>query len=210
MQHMESTEKVQITTNNQQPVDKLMEDALVGRQKTFYVTWILLILVIAFTIFYGYLLYPFAQKISGVWQSNNQNFLLSSQQNKWALKISNYQGIDGFTLSYEGEWKGTGVNKYDGHNVKIKVSINKKLFPENELKELEKKSDFYELTKNTTNHLELEYTKQGIKKMYATNKLDNYFHFSLEPQLFNFKESTLYLNSKFFSENRIPFKLSEN
>lgn len=153
-----------------------------------------------------YFLYPFKQKIQGKWATDGQEMVLTSDHQGWLLEIPNYQGVTGFNLRYEGTWQTSITNQYDGQGVKVSVSVDKKAFPEKELKELEKVTDQYKIEKNTSKKLRLTYTKNGIKKLYGKTSIDHYFHFSLEAVPFATKKTTLYLNSPFFSTDRVPFQ----
>lgn len=154
-----------------------------------------------------YLSYPFVQKISGSWVSSDQKMNLSSQGQNWELAIPNYQQTNGLTLIYTGVWEAAGVNKYNGDNVELLSKIDKSLFSDEAIAALQKKSELYTIETQTKKELTLKYTKKGIKQIQSATDLNAIVHMTLENLHWDKKKEKLYLNSHYFSNERIEFTL---
>lgn len=153
----------------------------------------------------GYMFYPFANKVKGNWVSTDQTMHLTSQGNTWELAIADYQQTKGFALVYTGIWKAGGVNKYDGKQVKLLAKIEKANFSKEEIKKLEKKSDLYTVCDQTEKELTLQYTTEGIKQIQSGFNLNTVVHMTLENIHWEKTKEKLYLNSSYFSSERIEF-----
>lgn len=153
----------------------------------------------------GYLSYPFPRKISGEWRSSDQTMSLVSQGEKWELTIPNYQQTEGLTLIYTGVWKSAGINKYDGSEVDMLMNMEKAFFSDEEITDLQKESELYTIETKTEKELTLKYTKKGIEQVQSISNLDAIMHLTLENIHWDKKKEKLYLNSRYFSNERIVF-----
>ncbi|OJG93543.1 hypothetical protein RV15_GL000145 [Enterococcus silesiacus] len=153
----------------------------------------------------GYIFYPFVNKINGNWVSTDQTMHLTSRGNIWELAIADYQQTKGFALVYTGAWEAAGVNKYDGKQVKLLAKIKKANFAKEEIKKLEKKSDLYTVFDQTEKELTLQYTEKGIKQIQSGANLNTVVHMTLENIHWEKAKEKLYLNSSYFSSERIEF-----
>ncbi len=165
----------------------------------------LLILVLLAGGIAGYVCYPFVQKIEGRWLSADDSLELTSDGHSWELAIPNYQQTNGLTLIYTGKWKAAGVNTYDGHQVKLLTKIKKADFSTEEISKLEKKSELYTIYQQSDQELILQYTKKGIKQIQSLPDLNKIMHLTLENLHWDKKQEKLYLNSSYFSNDRIEF-----
>ncbi|MDA9470796.1 hypothetical protein C240_937 [Enterococcus sp. 5H] len=173
----------------------------------FYIVLVLLLFIITIGGIGAYLSYPFAQKISGNWVSSDQTMNLSSQGQNWELAFPNYQQTNGLTLIYTGVWEAAGVNKYNGSKVGMLSKIDKSLFSDEEIAALQKKSELYTIKTQTDKELTLKYTKKGIEQIQSTTDLNSIVHMTLENLHWDKKKEKLYLNSRYFSNERIEFTL---
>lgn len=153
----------------------------------------------------GYIFYPFNKKLEGKWVATNQTLQLTSKGRSWELAIPNYQQTKGLTLVYKGIWEPAGVNKYDGKKVELVSKIEKANFSKEEISRLEKKSDLYAIVEETKKELVLQYTKKGIKQVQSTTDLNSVVHISLEDIHWDQQKEKLFLNSNYFSNERIEF-----
>ncbi|MCA5014495.1 MULTISPECIES: hypothetical protein [unclassified Enterococcus] len=196
--------------NNDQQMEPLLENQEELNENkhyplAFYVTLCLLILVVIAGGFAGYLCYPFTAKIEGHWASTDETLKLRSTGRSWELTIPNYQQNKGLSLLYAGTWKAAGINTYEGDQVKLLMKINKADFSKEELDELEKKSDLYIVSKQTDKELTLQYTQKGIQKIQSQPDLNKVVHVTLENIHWDKKQEKLFLNSSYFSNERIEF-----
>lgn len=181
-----------------------------ARPLFFHLIWILLVILVIISGFSFYQLYPLKQKIAGKWENEDQSMLVISKKDKWELVVPNYQGVKGFSLVYKGVWKTHISNQYEGEAVEMSVTIEKEKFPKAELTNLLKSNEEYKVIEDTSGYLKLSYTEKGLEKIVGQKSLEGLFHFVLEKEHFFSKEATLYLNSSYFSVERIPFKLKAN
>ncbi|WP_375180294.1 hypothetical protein [Enterococcus rotai] len=196
--------------NNEQPINDLpqvQETINEDKQKpfSFYLVLTLLLMLLISGGIAGYICYPFANKISGNWVSTDQAMQLTSQGNMWELAIADYQKTKGFTLVFTGKWTAAGVNKYDGKQVQLFAKIAKANFSKEEINTLEKKSDLYTVSDQTEKELTLQYTKKGIKQIQPGSNLNKVVHMTLENIHWTKQKEKLYLNSSYFSTERIEF-----
>ncbi|WYJ83678.1 hypothetical protein IGL98_003304 [Enterococcus sp. DIV0840] len=144
-------------------------------------------------------------KLNGNWLSTDNTIHLKSHGKNWELAIADYQKTKGFTLVYTGTWKAAGVNKYDGKQVKLLAKIEKGVFSEENISTLEKKSDLYTILDQNEEELTLQYTKKGIQQIQSGSNLNTVVHMTLENIHWNKQKEKLYLNSRYFSNERIEF-----
>jgi hypothetical protein len=156
-----------------------------------------------------YAFYPFSAKIAGVWESEDQQMQLTSRAGTWTLELPNYQQTQGLTLVYQGKWQAAGVNKYDGKQVELFTKITKASFSTKEIAALTQKSDLYTIAGQTGKTITLKYTKKGLKKIQTTTDLNKVVHMTLEELHWDKKRERLYLNSSYFSSERIKFQLKK-
>ncbi|MEI5990619.1 hypothetical protein A5881_002124 [Enterococcus termitis] len=130
---------------------------------------------------------------------------LTSKGETWELTIADYKKTKGFALVYTGIWKVAGVNKYDGKQVKLLAKIKKANFSKEEIDTLEKKSDLYTVSTQNEKELILQYTKKGIKQIQPSSNLNTVVHMTLENIHWNKQKEKLYLNSSYFSSERVEF-----
>lgn len=175
------------------------------RPLIFYVSCVLMLMVVLISGIAFYVFYPFQQKLSGDWQNDELGMILSSKQNHWELEIDNYQNVLGFSLVYQGQWLGSGSNIFDGKEVKVHAVLDKQYVALDQLKQLKQKSELYKEVADTSKELRLEYTEVGLLQLFQTNNVDSYFHFALEPMSVVKNEKELYLNSPYFSDTRLLF-----
>ncbi|MFK4568508.1 hypothetical protein ABH902_003100, partial [Enterococcus sp. UD-01] len=121
----------------------------------------------------------------------------------------NYQQTKGLTLVYQGKWQAAGVNKYDGQEVELFTKITKASFSKEEIGALTQKSDLYTIASQTSKTITLRYTKKGLEQVQAATDLDKIVHVSLEELHWDKKRERLYLNSSYFSDERIKFQLKK-
>jgi hypothetical protein len=180
-----------------------------GKSLLFYLVLGLLLFVLIISAAAAYAFYPFAVKIEGVWETEDQQMQLTSQAGKWALELPNYQKTKGLTLVYQGKWQAAGVNKYDGQEVELFTKITKASFSKEEIGALTQKSDLYTIASQTSKTITLRYTKKGLEQIQAATDLDKIVHVSLEELHWDKKRERLYLNSSYFSDERIEFRLKK-
>jgi hypothetical protein len=180
-----------------------------GKSLLFYLVLGLLLFVLIISAAAAYTFYPFAVKIEGVWETEDQQMQLTSQAGKWALELPNYQQTKGLTLVYQGKWQAAGVNKYDGQEVELFTKITKASFSKEEIGALTQKSDLYTIASQTSKTITLRYTKKGLEQVQAATDLDKIVHVSLEELHWDKKRERLYLNSSYFSDERIKFQLKK-
>jgi hypothetical protein len=180
-----------------------------GKSLLFYLVLGLLLFVLIISAAAAYAFYPFTGKIEGVWETEDQQMQLTSQAGKWALELPNYQQTKGLTLVYQGKWQAAGVNKYDGQEVELFTKITKASFSKEEIGALTQKSDLYTIASQTSKTITLRYTKKGLEQIQAATDLDKIVHVSLEELHWDKKRERLYLNSSYFSDERIEFRLKK-
>jgi hypothetical protein len=180
-----------------------------GKSLLFYLVLGLLLFVLIISAVAAYAFYPFTGKIEGVWETEDQQMQLTSQAGKWALELPNYQQTKGLTLVYQGKWQAAGVNKYDGQEVELFTKITKASFSKEEIGALTQKSDLYTIASQTSKTITLRYTKKGLEQVQAATDLDKIVHVSLEELHWDKKRERLYLNSSYFSDERIKFQLKK-
>jgi hypothetical protein len=180
-----------------------------GKSLLFYLVLGLLLFVLIISAVAAYAFYPFTGKIEGVWETEDQQMQLTSQAGKWALELPNYQQTKGLTLVYQGKWQAAGVNKYDGQEVELLTKITKASFSKEEIGALTQKSDLYTIASQTSKTITLRYTKKGLEQVQAATDLDKIVHVSLEELHWDKKRERLYLNSSYFSDERIEFRLKK-
>ncbi len=175
----------------------------------FYVLVGLLTIVLISIGIGSYLFYPFSSKISGTWSNAALRMDLSSEGKSWTAKIENFQGIEGYTFVYKGQWQASGINTYGGQQTKVQILLDKQKIPATEISTLQKKNPLYKKIKDDKKNLHIEYTEAGMKKIFGRKNIDAYFHFSLEPISFKKSKQILYLNHAYFSSERVPFEFDE-
>jgi hypothetical protein len=180
-----------------------------GKSLLFYLVLGLLLFVLIISAAAAYTFYPFTGKIEGVWETEDQQMQLTSQAGKWALELPNYQQTKGLTLVYQGKWQAAGVNKYDGQEVELFTKITKASFSKEEIGALTQKTDLYTIASQTSKTITLRYTKKGLEQVQAATDLDKIVHVSLEELHWDKKRERLYLNSSYFSDERIKFQLKK-
>ncbi|MGX7413652.1 hypothetical protein [Enterococcus caccae] len=188
--------------------DESFEEVLV-RPTMFYVLLGLLAMVLIGLGIGSYLSYPFSSKISGTWGNPELGMNLSSEGKSWTAKIENYQGIEGYTFLYKGQWQAAGINTYDGKQTKVQIILDKKKIPETEISSLQKENPLYKKIADDKKILHIEYTEAGMKKIFGRKNIDDYFHFTLEPISFEKSKQVLYLNHAYFSSERVPFEFDK-
>jgi hypothetical protein len=131
--------------------------------------------------------------------------LLQSHGDNWQLELPNYQNTQGITLIFSGKWQTSDVNKYDGKDVSVQLKIEKSQFSETELESLTEKNELYKIAKQTKKALFLAYTKKGLEQIQMVSNMDQQIHFSLENEGWEKAQQKLFLNSQYFSKERIAF-----
>ncbi len=197
-----------ISSNNLQE-ECMLDEEVMTKSKAFY---LLLLVLGILTIFIGigaYLTYPFPSKINGTWRNPTIGMSLTTKGNSWTAKIEDYQGVSGYTILYKGLWRAGGVNTYDAKHTKVQVILEKQKISVSEVIKIQKESSIYKIIKDNHNILQIEYTEAGIHKLFNREKVDNYFHFSLEPFTLKKSNQVLFLNHPYFSPERLPFRFSE-
>ena len=176
------------------------------RPYAFYIVLFIIISMLLLCAWSSYQLLPIQKKINGSWENKNLKMNLVSTGNNWELILKDYKNVTGFNLQYSGTWKREKTNLYLGNNIELTAKIRKKYFSKEDVEKILKKNDTYNILRDNETSITLKYTQKGLLEMYELKNLDEYFRFTIENEHFFQTKRTLYLNSSFFSNERIPFE----
>ena len=163
-----------------------------------------IMLISILLLFMTWIIWPFTGKVSGDWQHKEKNIILRSEKNKWKISIQNYEGMEGYTLFYNGEWNPAFMNIYDGYKVMAGVEIDRNKFDSKMIDNLFVGNNLFNVVTNNKEKLVVMVTNKGMDTLFGKQNIDTYFHFKLEGIPFLGKE-IMYLNSPLFGEERLPF-----